>query len=79
MLVLRTRQKEIVDILFRKTKPVRLDDLQKLMGYAHRHGPSRHLAALEASGYIAPRRKGEHRAIMLSEAGRAALAVSKVA
>ena len=76
---LRPRQKEILDILEEQTGPVTQTLLQKRMGYSREHGPIRHLARLEAMGYIAPRQKCEKRAIQLSQAGRIALAAKKAA
>ena len=70
---LKPRQKEILTILRKETVPLTTIELQKRMGYSQENGPLRHLAALENMGFIQPRRKFEHRAIILSEAGRAAL------
>jgi predicted ArsR family transcriptional regulator len=76
---LRPRQREILSILLNERFPVTTDYLQTVMGYADNTGVRPHLKVLESMGYIQPRRKYEHRSIVLSEAGRAALAAKEAA
>jgi predicted ArsR family transcriptional regulator len=76
---LRPRQQEIIEILRKETLPLTTIELHKRMGYTDDTGVRRHLAALEARGYLQPRRPREHRAIMLSAKGRAALEGKKAA